>query len=90
MVSNKMATEVTVNEQAAEAKEPLSPMAPNSPGGDEIELGAGIAEEAPPSPGPEGGGGAPEGEADVKPISMGAAALVASATAKLKKSRGGA
>ena len=31
----------------------------------------------------------PEGGEDVKPISMGAAALVASATAKLKKGRGG-
>ena len=88
MVSNKMATEVTVNEQVAEAKEPLSPMPPGSPGGDDFELGGGIAE-GPPSPGPEGDKAPGEGGEDVKPISMGTAALVASATAKLKKSRGG-
>ena len=93
MVSNKMATEVTVNEQVAEAKEPLSPATPGAAPTDELELGGGIS--APPSPGPEGSEGAetkPEEGAkeggDAKPMSMGAAALVASATAKLKKSRG--
>ena len=93
MVSNKMATELTVNEQVAEAKEPPSSAAPGAAPPDELELGDGIL--APPSPGPKDNegdetkreGGAKEGE-DAKPISMGAAALVASATAKLKKSRG--